>query len=86
MPICVNPPSADVIVQLATTASGVNPEAFEIDAYAAFASPGFAAQHIGGNAHSDGTLDALLGVLGYRDESKLSKTSLARLDITKAAK
>ena len=78
----------DVIAQLTAAASGIDPDAFEIAVCAAFASLGFAAQHIGGNAHPDGTLDALLGVLGYRVmlECKLNTTPLVRPDIAEAAK
>ena len=81
-------PPTDLITQLTAAASGTDPDAFEIAVCAAFGSLGFAAQHMGGNGHPDGTLDALLGVLGYRVmlECKLNITPIVKPDIAEAAK
>ncbi len=81
-------PPTDTIAQLTAAAAGTDPTAFEVAVCAAFAPLGFAAHHIGGNANPDGTMDAILGVLGYRVmlECKLNTTPLVRPDIAEAAK
>lgn len=54
------------VARLRATATGGDPTAFEIAACDAFASLGFLATHVGGNAAPDGILAAPLGTAGYR--------------------
>jgi len=81
-------PPRDVIARLTAAAAGTDPTEFERAVTAAFEPLGFAATHVGGNAHPDGYIDAILGVLGYRAmlECKLNTTPLVRPDIAEAAK
>ncbi len=81
-------PPRDVIARLTAAAAGADPTEFEKAVTAAFEPLGFAATHVGGNAHPDGYIDAILGVLGYRVmlECKLNTTPLVRPDIAEAAK
>ncbi len=87
-PVVAWSPPADLIARLAATSSGDDPTAFEVAVCDAFVALGFAATHIGGTMNPDGTLDAMLGPLGYRVmlECKSGSKPLVRPDVFEAAK
>jgi hypothetical protein len=55
-----------VIERLRASATGKDPDAFEVAACDAFGLLNFVAEHIGGHGHADGVLMAPLGIDGYR--------------------
>ncbi len=77
-----------LIARLTSTATGSDPQAFELACCDAFAELGFRTRHLGAHAQPDGIADAQLGPLAYRAllECKTGKRVVSQPDAAEAAK